>query len=120
MEKVKRQLAASKGSGLPAGAASEAHAADTAMAAPALMYDAILMDFVMPRMDGPTATKAIRAMGCDIPIFGVTGNGMKEDIDHFIAHGATGVLVSTTPLQPHYLSINDIPARCSQISNVLQ
>ena len=30
---------------------------------PAEPFDAILMDFVMPLMDGPTATKAIRALG---------------------------------------------------------
>jgi two-component system, sensor histidine kinase len=38
-------------------------------------FDVILMDFVMPNMDGPTATKEIRALGYTAPIFGVTGNG---------------------------------------------
>jgi two-component system, sensor histidine kinase len=38
-------------------------------------FDAILMDFIMPNMDGPTATKEIRALGYTSPIFGVTGNG---------------------------------------------
>jgi two-component system, sensor histidine kinase len=38
-------------------------------------FDAILMDFIMPNMDGPTATKEIRALGYSAPIFGVTGNG---------------------------------------------
>jgi CheY-like chemotaxis protein len=37
-------------------------------------YDVILMDFVMPKMDGPTATKNIREMPYNSPIFGVTGN----------------------------------------------
>ena len=39
-------------------------------------YDAILMDFIMPNMDGPTAVKTIRSMGYVAPIFGLTGNGM--------------------------------------------
>ena len=41
-------------------------------------YDAILMDFIMPNMDGPTATRAIRVLGYTAPIFGVTGNGERE------------------------------------------
>ena len=42
-------------------------------------YDAILMDFVMPNMDGPTATKQLRTMGYTGAIFGVTGNGMSKN-----------------------------------------
>jgi hypothetical protein len=38
-----------------------------------LTYDAILMDFVMPNMDGPTATQEIRKMGYRGLILGVTG-----------------------------------------------
>ena len=38
-------------------------------------YDVILMDFIMPNMDGPTAVKEIRSMGYTAPIFGLTGNG---------------------------------------------
>jgi signal transduction histidine kinase len=41
-------------------------------------FDVILMDFVMPNMDGPTATTEIRAMGYTAPIFGLTGKGTKE------------------------------------------
>ena len=54
-------------------------------------FDCILMDFVMPVMDGPTATKEIRALGCTAPIFGVTGNCMDFDIKRFKDCGATEV-----------------------------
>lgn len=55
-------------------------------------YDAILMDFVMPNMDGPTATKTIRELGVTIPILGLTGNCLPRDVDWFIECGATAVM----------------------------
>ena len=55
-------------------------------------YDGILMDFVMPNMDGPTATKLIRDLGYTAPIFGVTGNTMDSEVDRFLASGATMVM----------------------------
>ena len=46
-------------------------------------YDAILMDFVMPVMDGPAATKAIRALSFTAPIIGCTGNTLDMDVERF-------------------------------------
>ena len=56
-------------------------------------YDAILMDFVMPIMDGPTATQAIRSLGYSYPVFGVTGNALDSDINYFVKCGANAVLI---------------------------
>ena len=55
-------------------------------------YDVILMDFVMPNMDGPTATETIRGLGYSGPIFGVTGNALESDVNYFMACGADAVL----------------------------
>lgn len=55
-------------------------------------FDFITMDFEMPIMKGPEATKLIRDMGYTGPIIGVSGNVLKEDVDYFMSCGATTVL----------------------------
>lgn len=57
-----------------------------------LPFDAVLMDFVMPLMDGPTATQRIRALGYQGKVLGVTGNALQSDIDVFVRAGANAVL----------------------------
>ena len=54
-------------------------------------FCAIIMDFEMPVMNGPTATGHLRAMGCTVPILGVTGNMLPDDIQFFKAQGANQV-----------------------------
>ena len=55
-------------------------------------YDAVLCDYEMPVMDGPTAAKEMRALGCDSFIVGITGNLFPEDVRHFKSCGANLVL----------------------------
>ena len=55
-------------------------------------FDLVLMDFVMPNMDGPTATKRIRELGYKGIIVGVTGNALSFDVQKFISSGADKVL----------------------------
>ena len=55
-------------------------------------FDLILMDFVMPVMDGPTAIKEIRKLGYNGLIFGLTGNVLDSDKDLMLANGANFVL----------------------------
>ena len=54
------------------------------------------MDNQMPIMTGPEASKKIREMGYTIPIIGLTGNIMEDDIKYFKENGANEVLGKPT------------------------
>eukprot|EP01036_Dinobryon_divergens_P039972 gene39972-biopygen31869 len=56
-------------------------------------YAAVLMDYQMPVMDGPTSAKNMRAIGFNGVILGVTGNALPADIEYFMSHGVNGVLI---------------------------
>lgn len=66
-------------------------------------FDAILMDYQMPVMDGPTASTKLREIGCDAFIVGVTGNVMPEDVRFFKDAGANTVL-------PKPIKLSDLDA----------
>lgn len=55
-------------------------------------FDFIFMDFVMPNLDGPSAVRELRCRGCEVPIIGVTGNVMREDVEAFKGAGANEVM----------------------------
>lgn len=55
-------------------------------------YDTILMDYEMPRLNGPKACKEIRAAGSDSFIVGISGNVLADDVANFRDHGANAVL----------------------------
>ena len=63
-------------------------------------YDAILMDVMMPEMDGHTAARVIRAMeradAETVPILAMTANAFAEDRQKALDAGMTGYL--TKPL----------------------
>mmetsp|Transcript_14008 Transcript_14008/g.23205 ORF Transcript_14008/g.23205 Transcript_14008/m.23205 type:complete len:907 (+) Transcript_14008:70-2790(+) len=54
-------------------------------------FDMVVMDYVMPVMNGPDATRVLRAAGYMLPIIGLTGNVQTEDIQCFMAAGANMV-----------------------------
>jgi CheY-like chemotaxis protein len=59
-------------------------------------FDAVLMDLLMPGMDGREATHALRQAGhgpADLPIIAVTANGFAQDIEACRAAGMQGHLV---------------------------
>jgi signal transduction histidine kinase/CheY-like chemotaxis protein len=55
-------------------------------------YDTILLDYEMPILNGPETAMAIRSMGCDVFIVGVTGNMLAEDVSYFRSCGANALL----------------------------
>jgi len=66
--------------------------------------DAILLDVMMPEMDGPTTFRALRADArtVDIPVVLLTAKVQAEDRQSFVALGVAAVL--TKPFDPMQLS----------------
>ncbi len=53
-------------------------------------FDLILLDIQMPVMDGVEAIKAMQKNGCTLPIYALTANISKEDIDIYKEAGFDG------------------------------
>ena len=61
-------------------------------------YDVIFMDYIMPKQNGPEATRAIRELGFTGKVIGVTGNALPGDVRIFEEHGADAVLIKPVEL----------------------
>lgn len=82
-----------------------ADGAAAVVAAGANSYDLILMDMIMPGMDGIAATHAIRAMpapACTVPIVALTANSFREQLDTCLRAGMDATL--TKPMSLDALS----------------
>ena len=55
-------------------------------------YDTVLLDNEMPVMSGPDAARAMRSLGSDVFIVGVTGNLLAQDVNLFKDSGANAIL----------------------------
>jgi two-component system, sensor histidine kinase len=67
-------------------------------------FDLILMDIKMPKMDGVTAARAIRALGAEageVPIVALTANADPDDAASYLAAGMDGVIEK--PMKPEHL-----------------
>lgn len=74
-------------------------AVDAFKASPVGEFDVILMDIMMPVMDGLEATKAIRQMdradAKTVPIFAMTANAFSEDVKKSLEAGMNEHLVKS-------------------------
>lgn len=77
-------------------------------------FTSILMDYEMPEMNGPQATRQLRDLGCKALIFGVTGNVLAEDVAAFKASGADMVLykpINLPSLDSAWEEVTDVRRR---------
>lgn len=67
-------------------------------------YDLILLDVMMPNMDGPTTLGALRAdpVSASIPVVFMTAKAQTQEIERYKALGALGVI--TKPFDPMTLA----------------
>ena len=69
-------------------------------------YDVVLMDIMMPIMDGLEATRQIRAMnradGLAVPVIAMSANVFEQDIEKSLAAGMNAYL--TKPIKPEQLT----------------
>ncbi len=84
---------------------SVADGAAAVEAVKAKVYDLVLMDMIMPGMDGMDATRAIRALPaptCDVPIVALTAHSFREQLDNCLHAGMNATL--TKPMSFDALS----------------
>lgn len=77
-------------------------------------FDVILMDVMMPMMDGPTAAQRIRELGGragGIPIVALTANAFGGDRDRYLAAGMTDYLSKPIDAEALFAVLARVTAR---------
>ena len=82
-------------------------------------FDLILMDIQMPRMDGLTATRTIRAREAELgrprtPIIALTANAMPHQVEDYVAAGMDGFVPKPIDLSTLYKAIQAAQAPPSE------
>lgn len=94
----------------------ELQAVEQFKSSPADTYDAILMDVMMPVMDGITAEKEIRAVNRSdakqIPIIAMTANAFKEDAQKCFEAGMNAHLAKPLNVKMLKQTIEELTGKC--------
>ena len=70
------------------------------------MHDVVLLDIIMPKMDGDQAAKEIRDLGFDGALIAMTGSTHPEDHNRFLQAGGNKVrLIIVVDFSPIHLSL---------------
>lgn len=69
-------------------------------------FDAVLLDIMMPQMDGLTALKMLRKQDKDLPVFMLTAHSDREQFKQANHLGASGFIVKTADLQKEIANIS--------------
>ncbi|PYI09299.1 histidine kinase G2 [Aspergillus sclerotiicarbonarius CBS 121057] len=80
-------------------------------------FDCVLMDQVMPVMDGTTATRAIRALDsrmAQVPILGVTANVRAAQKDEMLTAGMNDIIYKPYKMQDLVERINQVAGRAGE------
>ena len=64
--------------------------------------DIVLLDVMMPEMDGPTTLRALRAQGHESPVVFITARSQASEQQALVAAGALGVI--SKPFDPMKLA----------------
>lgn len=73
-------------------------------ALPAFAPDMVLLDVMMPDMDGPTTLERLRQLpeGRTVPVVFITAKAQRQEVEHFLSLGAVGVIAK--PFDPMTLA----------------
>ena len=82
--------------------------------------DVVIMDLLMPQMDGAEATARIKRANPDTHVIILTSYGDSPDLVAALENGASGALTKTAPKEELFACIRDVVSGMTVISTEIQ